>query len=1102
MAEIDRAFEVKHGLSIENINGVFSGSSDPSITGFDAPVASLYLRYSSTDYGIVYYKFDVGTTDWRILEGSSYASTSDPTVNWDSADTASVGYNFSPGSYIVNTSTGRLWFCIDSTPTAAVWSRVISENVDYIQFDTTSGSSTAEGSLSWNSDDGTLQIGTDISDFQVQVGQETTIRCVNKTLATIPNGSIVYINGAQGNRPTIALADLTVPSIGCKTIGMVTHNIANNDEGMVTVIGLVRQLNTDSFTVGDAVYLSETPGQITNIPPSSPSSTICIGYVLVSHLTQGVVLVKIRSGVSQETLIDTKSPSGFINNTEYTLSFDNVSRTFTIAPAGDSFSFYSWGKKYIKETSVTQIIPNSNGAHYIYFDEDGNIQTTATFNNDIIRKWCFVAEIYWNVSLGEGLFFHEDHGSVMSPETHFYLHTFFGSQYKSGAALNSILVDENGSLDAHAQFGVEGGVFYDEDIMHSISAVSSTSGLRILYLDGTTWSWGYNSGFSFFVDGGTNRLLFNDSGSQTVVGNGNYVLSHIAMTPIDGGEYIAIQGQNEYSTVSQAREGALVEIGQLQLEGLPNPEFVIFATVIFETKGTYSSGAAIVSTGTGDDYVDFRLDSPNAVNSIVSHNSLSDLSYTASGHTGFGRLAYSTTTDPTVNNDDVDTAGTGRTFRADDRWLNTSSGILWVCMNNTTGSALWKQLIGDEIWLTDNTGVDGFVIRDEAGSLNIYSKRDTDGGESLLYSFSYTAHRTYNKLEFSDNANYIEYVSGQALRAYGYWGFQIADFFGEYALYRGNLTVDGCWRSRVVSDEFIFERRESGTFVTKFKINTNGINLVNTIDEFSTDGTLSGDSDTAVPTEKAVKAYVDNNSGSTLYEVTQSSHGFSELDVIYFNGTSWAKAQANSASTIGTHIVANVIDTNTFEASFYGVITSTSHGLTVGDYYFTSEGTAGALVDTEPSQYSNPMIFVLNSNELLVLGYRPSEPLSGSSNFEDKSLYIAQPYVVDGIVYFAVPKDITISKIRGQVLTAPTGSGLRFSLDHAAVSSGSPTWTPIIDATTEYLEITASSYSVEKTSSFNSPDISEDDVIRLNIEQVGSTEPGKDLIVLIEYRGS
>ncbi len=38
-----------------------------------------------------------------------------------------------------------------------------------------------------------------------------------------------------------------------------------------------------------------------------------------------------------------------------------------------------------------------------------------------------------------------------------------------------------------------------------------------------------------------------------------------------------------------------------------------------------------------------------------------------------------------------------------------------------------------------------------------------------------------------------------------------------------------------------------------------------TVDEFSTDGTLGGNSDTAVPTEKAVKAYVDDQIGGLTF---------------------------------------------------------------------------------------------------------------------------------------------------------------------------------------------------------------------------------------------
>ena len=45
------------------------------------------------------------------------------------------------------------------------------------------------------------------------------------------------------------------------------------------------------------------------------------------------------------------------------------------------------------------------------------------------------------------------------------------------------------------------------------------------------------------------------------------------------------------------------------------------------------------------------------------------------------------------------------------------------------------------------------------------------------------------------------------------------------------------------------------------------LNLGTSIYEFSTDGTLSGDSDLAVPTEKAVKTYVDASGGGDVYKV-------------------------------------------------------------------------------------------------------------------------------------------------------------------------------------------------------------------------------------------
>lgn len=55
---------------------------------------------------------------------------------------------------------------------------------------------------------------------------------------------------------------------------------------------------------------------------------------------------------------------------------------------------------------------------------------------------------------------------------------------------------------------------------------------------------------------------------------------------------------------------------------------------------------------------------------------------------------------------------------------------------------------------------------------------------------------------------------------------------------------------------------KTGASFTTVTADTN-ITLTNTVTEFSTDGTLGGDSDSALPTEKAVKLYVDTNAGNT-----------------------------------------------------------------------------------------------------------------------------------------------------------------------------------------------------------------------------------------------
>jgi hypothetical protein len=167
-------------------------------------------------------------------------------------------------------------------------------DLKYLSFDTTPETiPSIAGSIYWDDQDQTLSVVMDGGTVKLQLGQEMYIRAVNKTGSTITNGSIVYISGAQGNRPTIALADANSYANSSKVIGVVTADIDNNAYGYVTTVGLVRDLDTHTFSEGDCVYLSETAGQYTATPPSDGIARIKVGMIVKSHNTDGWLCVKV-----------------------------------------------------------------------------------------------------------------------------------------------------------------------------------------------------------------------------------------------------------------------------------------------------------------------------------------------------------------------------------------------------------------------------------------------------------------------------------------------------------------------------------------------------------------------------------------------------------------------------------------------------------------------------------------------------------------------------------------------------------------------------------------------------------------------------------------
>lgn len=165
------------------------------------------------------------------------------------------------------------------------------------------------GMLKWNSQDQTadLQLNQDVV---LQIGQETLVKVVNKTGTAITDGTAVMISGAVGQRPKAILAKGDSETTA-RFAGLTTQHIANNQEGFVTVRGLVRGIDTsgtpysETWADGDTLWVSKTiAGGMTNVEPAEPHHSDIVGHVVNANPANGSILVMSRAHKALEDLSD------------------------------------------------------------------------------------------------------------------------------------------------------------------------------------------------------------------------------------------------------------------------------------------------------------------------------------------------------------------------------------------------------------------------------------------------------------------------------------------------------------------------------------------------------------------------------------------------------------------------------------------------------------------------------------------------------------------------------------------------------------------------------------------------------------------------------
>lgn len=383
---------------------------------------------------------------------------------------------------------------------------------------------------------------------------------------------------------------------------------------------------------------------------------------------------------------------GQINHIDSTHSFDESTRTYTIEPTGSTFEVWSKGKKITISSTLSIVIPNTTGSHLLYIDADGALgveSTPANFGQVVFGELVFVSEIYWNATQSKAILIAEERHGLMSPSVHRTLHFDRGSVIRAGFNITSILTDQSGNDDSHAQLSMEGGTLVDEDIANTSSDgspqdLSPIAQIPVIYRIGTEWRKKDANDFPLIADGeegfsGSGRLPYNeDSGGSftlTELSNGNFVLLHIAVINDLRHPVIAILGQQEYSSLGSARDGAVEELSILTLEGLPARELHFAYTLILQTQDgdTNSVKAHWRSPAAGEDFVDFR---DISISSFAGGTAV----------TGLIKSNFAATAAPTVNNDATEGYSVGSL------WVDTANEHCYQCVSPSAGAAIWRQI--------------------------------------------------------------------------------------------------------------------------------------------------------------------------------------------------------------------------------------------------------------------------------------------------------------------------------------------------------------------------------------------------------------------------
>jgi hypothetical protein len=297
-------------------------------------------------------------------------------------------------------------------------------------------------------------------------------------------------------------------------------------------------------------------------------------------------------------------PQGFVNRLDSTISFNDSTRTFTIAPTGTSYDVYIEGVKVTKTISESIVIGSGTALNYLHFNTDTGLLDNKTtgfdFDTDVP-----IAYIHWNADINQSTFFGEErHGIRMDSSTHKWIHNTFGMQYIRGLSIGNYVLLGDGSSNSHAQIDISDGILYQEDIIIDITndnginsanefvqTLNPIAYIPTYYHSGSTGQWVRDIATAFPVKYNATRAQYNlfSGGTWTTpnVTNDRFFAMWIVATNDINDPILAIVGQRQDSSLNSAESNN--NWNDINLTNIPTQEIRPLYRLIFKTNSTYTN---------------------------------------------------------------------------------------------------------------------------------------------------------------------------------------------------------------------------------------------------------------------------------------------------------------------------------------------------------------------------------------------------------------------------------------------------------------------------------------------------------------------------------